>query len=77
LITIVLFLGSDLGSECRSSWANADGRHLKVKKAFKTNIMEDEGEELGVIEGMRSGKKVFDVEVVLRPFEVVTLRLEF
>ena len=39
--------------------------------------MEDEGEELGVIEGIRSGKKVFDVEVGLRPFEVVTLRLEF
>ena len=56
---------------------DADDRHLAVKKAFKTNILEDEGEEIGVVEAMRSGKKVFDTEVTVRPFEVVTLRLEF
>lgn len=48
-----------------------------MKKAFKTNILEDEGEEISVVEGMRSGKKVFDTEVTIRPFEVITLRLEF
>lgn len=45
---------------------------LKVRKAFKVNLLEDDLEELKIEEG--EGRK--EVKVVLRPFEVATFRLE-
>ncbi|KFY81400.1 hypothetical protein V500_11464 [Pseudogymnoascus sp. VKM F-4518 (FW-2643)] len=41
---------------------------FKVKKAWKTNVLEDEGEEVAVEEG--------GIRISLRPFEVATFRLE-
>jgi alpha-mannosidase len=41
---------------------------LDVKKVWKTNILEDDGEELILVNGK--------VEIVLRPFEVATFRLQ-
>jgi alpha-mannosidase len=41
---------------------------FKVKKAWKTNVLEDEGEEIQVEEG--------GIRILLRPFEVATFRLE-
>jgi hypothetical protein len=32
---------------------------------------------MGVLISQKGGKKVANIEVVVRPFEVVTLRLEF
>ena len=54
----------------------ADFRILPVRKAFKTNILEDDGEEIDVLVTQKGGKKVADIEVTIRAFEVVTLRLE-
>lgn len=42
-----------------------------------TNILEDEGDEIGVLVSRKEGKKVSTLEVEIRPFEVLTLRLEF
>ena len=47
-----------------------------MKKAFTTNILEDEGDEVEIVVSQKVGKKVSEIEVVVRPFEVVTLRLE-
>lgn len=55
----------------------ANERSLPVKKAFTTNILEDDGDEIGVLMSQKGGKKVANIEVTVRPFEVVTLRLEF
>jgi alpha-mannosidase len=52
-------------------------RHIPITKAFVTNILEDEGDEIGVLVARKEGKKVSSLEVEIRPFEVVTLRLEF
>lgn len=41
---------------------------LDVKKAWKTNILEDDGDELTIKDGK--------VAIVLRPFEVATFRLQ-
>jgi len=57
------------------AWLN-DFRYLPVKKAFTTNILEDEGDEVEVVVSQKAGKKVSEIEVVVRPFEVVTVRLE-
>ena len=46
-----------------------------MKKAFKTNILEDDGEELETITYAMERKATI-VNVVVKPFEVVTLRLE-
>jgi alpha-mannosidase len=53
------------------------GRHLPVTKAFVTNILEDDGDEIDVLVSRKAGKKVSSMQVEIRPFEVVTLRLEF
>ena len=52
-------------------------RHIPITKAFVTNILEDEGDEIGVLVARKAGKQVSSLEVEIRPFEVVTLRLEF
>lgn len=49
---------------------------MPVKKAFTTNILEDEGDEVEIVVSQKAGKKVSEIEVVIRPFEVVTVRLE-
>jgi alpha-mannosidase len=41
---------------------------LDVKKAWKTNILEDDEEEMEVEQGK--------VDITLRPFEVATFRLQ-
>jgi hypothetical protein len=53
-----------------------DFRILPVQKAFQTNILEDDGEEIEVLISQNGGKKVANIGVTIRPFEVVTLRLE-
>jgi len=50
--------------------------HLPVKKAFQTNILEDDGDEIDVVVSQRAGKRTANIDVTLRPFEVATLRLE-
>jgi len=52
-------------------------RHIAITKAFVTNILEDDGDEIDVLVSRQAGKKVSSVQVEIRPFEVVTLRLEF
>jgi len=52
-------------------------RHIPITKAFVTNILEDEGDEVDVVISTKAGKKVSSLEVEIRPFEVVTLGLEF
>jgi len=54
---------------------SADDSLLPVKKAFKTNILEDDGEELETITYAMESKATI-INVVVKPFEVVTLRLE-
>jgi len=51
---------------------------LPVKKVFKTNVLEDDLEELDIqmIAGGGSGRKGAEVEVELRAFEVATFRLQ-
>lgn len=51
-------------------------RHLPVKKAFKTNLLEDDLEELDFVHSEVSGKKVTNIKITLRPFEVATYRLQ-
>lgn len=47
-----------------------------MKGAFKTNLLEDDLEELEFSHGEVGGKKVTNVKVTLRPFEVATYRLQ-
>jgi hypothetical protein len=47
-----------------------------VQKADKTNILEDDGDEVKVVVSLKGGKKIYGMEIVVRPFEVVTLRLQ-
>jgi hypothetical protein len=49
---------------------------LPVKKAFQTNILEDDGDEIDVVVSQRVGAKTANIDITLRPFEVATLRLE-
>ncbi|KAL0640633.1 Glycoside hydrolase, 38 vacuolar alpha mannosidase [Maublancomyces gigas] len=49
---------------------------LPVKKAFKTNLLEDDLEELDLVHSEVSGKKVTSIKITLRPFEVATYRLQ-
>lgn len=51
-------------------------RYLPVKKAFQTNILEDDGDEIDMLVYEKGEKMFASVEVTIRPFEVVTLRLE-
>lgn len=51
-------------------------RQLPVKKAFKTNLLEDDLEELDFVHSEVSGKKVTSIKITLRPFEVATYRLQ-
>lgn len=64
--SVVLRVYDALGGRARGriGW----GGKLRVKKVFKTNLLEDDGEELVHDEG--------GVEVELRPFEVATFRLQ-
>ena len=45
-----------------------ENRTLPVKGAFKTNILEDDLEEIPVVDGM--------IWISCKPFEIVTLRLQ-
>ena len=49
-------------------WANFVSRTLPVKKAFKTNILEDDLEEVPLEDGV--------IPLLHKPFEVITLRLQ-
>ena len=50
-------------------------RTLPVQKAFKTNILEDDGDEIDIFISQQE-RKMSSMNIVIRPFEVVTLRLE-
>ena len=49
---------------------------MPIKRAFKTNILEDDGEEINSVLYEASGKKTTIISLAVRPFEVVTVRLE-
>jgi len=49
---------------------------MLVRKAFRTNILEDDDGEVDVLISNIAGKRIAIMEVMLRPFEVATLRLE-
>ena len=53
-----------------------DYRILPVQRVFKTNILEDEGDEIELVISHKDGKKFANMEVVVKPYEVTTLRLE-
>ncbi|KAL1651186.1 Glycoside hydrolase, 38 vacuolar alpha mannosidase [Diplodia intermedia] len=63
--SVILRVYDSLGGRARGriEWGK-----VPVKKAFKTNLLEDDGEELDVEDG--------GVEVELRAFEVATFRLQ-
>ena len=63
-------------STCNHLLQWTDRRFLPVRKAFRTNILEDEGDEIEVVISHKEGKETANMEVIVRPFEVVTLRLE-
>ena len=42
-----------------------------------TNILEDDGDKIDVLVSQKGGKKVSNMQVEIRPFEVITMRLEF
>jgi hypothetical protein len=54
----------------------ADYSEFAVKRAYKTNILEDDGAEIDLFVSGDKGKNITSLEVIVRPFEVVTLRLE-
>jgi hypothetical protein len=54
----------------------ADCRALPIRKAFKTNVLEDDGDEIDMLVSLKAGIRIANVELVIKPFEVVTLRLE-
>lgn len=60
---------------CKSS-PHANDSYLPVRRAFRTNILEDDGDEIDITVSQRDGQKISDIEVVVKPFEMVTLRLE-
>lgn len=51
-------------------------RQLPVKKVFKTNLLEDDLEEVDFVHCEVSGKKVTNIKITFRPFEVATYRLQ-
>ncbi|KAK0654380.1 Alpha-mannosidase [Lasiodiplodia hormozganensis] len=63
--SVILRVYDSLGGRARGriEWGK-----VPVKKVFKTNLLEDDGEELVVDKG--------GVEIELRPFEVATFRLQ-
>ena len=65
--SIILRVYESLGGTSRGSF-HVDDRLIKVKKVFKTNILEDDETELTIKNGV--------VEIELRPFEVATYRLQ-
>ena len=65
--SIILRVYESLGGTSRGH-LHVDGSLVKVKKAFKTNILEDDETELTVKNGI--------VDIELRPFEVTTYRLQ-
>lgn len=49
---------------------------LKVKQAWKTNLLEDDEEEVEVTETEINGKRISQIGIELRAFEVGTWRLQ-
>lgn len=47
-----------------------------IKRAYKTNILEDDLEEVELEKGERDGEEVTILKITLRPFEVATYRLQ-
>ena len=50
--------------------------HGKVAKAWRTNVLEDDGEELKVVATETKDGCICHVNVLVKPFEVVTVRLQ-
>ena len=76
--SIILRIYESLGGKSRG----VIGSKWPIKKAFKTNILEDDLEELDIIKGTSvvgsgGGEGIDEIKVELRPFEVATFRLEF
>ena len=65
--SVILRIYESLGGKSRGTIETT----LPVKKAFKTNIMEDDLETLTI-----SGKNKLSINIELRPFEVATFRLQ-
>ncbi|KAI5790319.1 glycosyl hydrolases family 38 N-terminal domain-containing protein [Geopyxis carbonaria] len=50
--------------------------HLPVKKVYKTNLLEDDQEEVAVECVEVNGENISELQITLRPFEVATFRLQ-
>ena len=62
--SIILRIYESLGGKARGTIKTS----LKVKKVWKTNVLEDDEEELEISDG--------EVKIALRAFEVATYRLQ-
>ncbi len=62
--SVILRVYESLGGKSRGTIRTS----LPVKKVYKCNLLEDDGEELRIHRG--------EVEIELRPFEVATFRLQ-
>ncbi len=62
--SVILRVYESLGGKSRGIIKTS----LPVKKVYKCNLLEDDGEELALHRG--------EVEIELRPFEVATFRLQ-
>lgn len=70
--SVILRLYESLGGRASTSIKTK----LPVKKVFKTNLLEDDLEELEFQEVEVNGETTKEIELVLRAFEVVTVRLQ-
>jgi alpha-mannosidase len=64
--SVILRLYDSLGGKSKAVLTWGD---IPVKKVYKTNVLEDDGEELKIIKGQ-------GVEIEVRAFEVATYRLQ-
>jgi alpha-mannosidase len=62
--SVILRIYESLGGRSRGTIETT----LDVKKVWKTNVLEDDGEEVEIEEGK--------VDIILKPFEVATFRLQ-
>jgi alpha-mannosidase len=70
--SLILRLYESLGGRARSSIRTK----LPVKKVYKTNILEDDLEELSFEQVEINGETFTDINLELRAFEVQTIRLQ-
>ncbi|RDW86649.1 alpha-mannosidase [Aspergillus mulundensis] len=67
--SIILRIYESLGGKSRGTIRTA----FPVKKVWKTNVLEDDGDEMGLVDDGEGWKKV---NIELRAFEVATFRLQ-